>query len=325
MKALVTGAHGFIGSHLTERLLDEGWAVRALVSPWGKLDHLGAVLERPKLELTRANLTQPESLSGVCEEVDIVFHAAAKVADWGAWEGFYRTNVSGTEYLLKEAERSKVKRVVLVSSIAVHPYTGFRDADTRTLPKDGSINAYAKSKGLAEEVVANAPLETVVARPGLMPFGTRDPNFLRVVREVKRGTLPLVDGGTSVFNTAYVENLVRGLVLAGTVPAAAGRTYLIADEGAPTWRALFTELADLLGAPKPRLNLPGSVVEPLSGAVERLYAKVAPQTEPPLTRYRARLMRQDVHFSIEDAKKELGYVPEVSWQEGLRRTLQSID
>lgn len=324
MKALVTGAHGFVGSHLTERLLEEGWAVRALVSPWGKLDHLGAVLAHPKLEFARANLTQSESLKGVCKEVDVVFHAAAKVADWGAWEGFYQTNVLGTEYLLREAERSKVKRVVLVSSIAVHPYTGFREADTRTLPRDGSINAYAHSKVLAEDVATKSDLEVVVIRPGLWPFGTRDPNFLRVVREVKRGTLPLVDGGTSVFNTAYIENLVQGLVLAGTAPAAAGRTYLIADEGCPSWLELFTKLADLLDAPKPRLNLPERIVEPLSSTVERLYAKVAPRTEPPLTRYRARLMRQDVHFSIENAKRELGYVPKVSWQEGLARTLREL-
>lgn len=321
MRALVTGAHGFIGSHLTERLLEEGWAVRALVSPWGKLDNLEAVSEHPRLELRRANLTQAESLSGVCEEVEVVFHAAAKVADWGAWEGFYQTNVLGTEHLLREAERAGVRRVVLVSSIAVHPYTGFRDADTRTLPRDGSVNAYARSKVLAEEVVENADLETVIVRPGLWPFGTRDPNFVRVVREVRRGTLPLVDGGTSVLNTAYIENLVQGLFLAGTVQKAAGRVYLLADEGYPSWLELFGELANLLDAPKPRLNLPGSVVEPLSGAVERLYSKVAPQTEPPLTRYRARLMRQDVHFSIQNAKKELGYEPIVSWREGIAKCL----
>ena len=311
-----------------EKLLKEGWTVRALVSPWGALDNLGAVLEHPHFDITRANLTQSESLKGICGEVDVVFHAAAKVADWGAWEGFYQTNVLGTEGLLREAERAGVKRVVLVSSIAVHPYTGFRDADTRTLPRDDnistSINAYARSKVLAEEVVEDADLETVIVRPGLWPFGTRDPNFVRVVQEVRRGTLPLVDGGTSVLNTAYVENLVQGLFLAGAVQKAAGRVYLIADEGCPSWRELFHELADLLNAPKPRLNLPGSVVEPLSNGVERLYAKVAPRTEPPLTRYRARLMRQNVHFSIQDAKEELGYEPEVTWQEGLERVLEQL-
>ena len=236
-------------------------------------------------------------------------------------KSFYETNVLGTEFLLREAERSKVKRLVLVSSIAVHPYTGFKDADTRSLPRNTDINAYARSKVLAEDVVTEADLETVIVRPGLWPFGTRDPNFMRVVQEVKRGTLPLVDGGRAVLNTAYIENLVQGLFLAGTVPKAAGRAYLIADEGCPSWRELFSTLADLLDAPKPRLDLPGSVVEPLSRGVEGVYSRLAPQTEPPLTRYRARLMRQDVHFSIENAK-ELGYAPGVTWQEGLIRTLQ---
>ena len=324
MRALVTGAHGFIGGHLTERLLHKGWAVRALVSPWGKLNNLKAVLEHSKLEVARANLTQSESLKGICREVDVVFHAAAKVADWGAWEGFYQTNVLGTEHLLKEAERSKVKRFALVSSIAVHPYTGFREADTRILPRDGSINAYARSKVLAEDLVMRSNLEWVIVRPGLWPFGMRDPNFSRIIQEVKRGTLPLVDGGRAILNTAYVENLVQGLLLAGTVSNAAGKAYLIADEGCPTWRDLFHELADLLNAPRPRLTLPSSVVEPLSGTVEKFYAKVAPQTEPPLTRYRARLMRRDVHFSIENARRELGYEPGVTWREGLRRVLEEI-
>ena len=321
----MTGAHGSIGSHLTERLLSEGWRVRALVSPWGKLDNLSAVLDHSKLEVHRANLTQQGSLKGVCKDIDIVFHAAAKVADWGAWGSFYETNVLGTEFLLREAERSEVKRLVLVSSIAVHPYTGFKDADTRSLPRNADINAYARSKVLAENVVMKSDIETVIVRPGLWPFGTRDPNFARVVQEVKRGTLPLVDGGRAVLNTAYVENLVQGLLLAGTVPKAAGRAYLMADEGCPSWRELFSTLADLLDAPKPRLNLPGSVVEPLSGGVERAYSRLAPNTEPPLTRYRARLMRQDVHFSIYNAKEELGYAPGVTWQEGLRRTLQGTD
>ena len=197
----MTGAHGSIGSHLTERLLSEGWRVRALVSPWGKLGNLSAVLSHPKLEVHRANLTQQGSLKGVCKDVDLIFHAAAKVADWGEWQSFYETNVLGTEFLLREAERSEVKRLVLVSSIAVHPYTGLKDADTRSLPRTGDINAYARSKVLAEDIVMKSDIETVIVRPGLWPFGMRDPNFARVVQEVKRGTLPLVDGGAGRFST----------------------------------------------------------------------------------------------------------------------------
>ena len=322
MKVLVTGAHGFIGSHLVDKLLAEGASVRALVSPWGQLDNLAGVLGR--LELVRADITQPESLVGVCDGVELVYHAAARVADYGPEKAFWQANVKGTENLLREAERAGVKRLVLVSSVAVHRYSGFRDADPRVQPRDGMINAYAHSKVAAEDVLKRAGLETVIVRPGLWPFGPRDPNFRRVVEALKKGMFPLVDGGKAVLNTAYSENLVSGLWLAGTVPQAAGRTYVLADAGTPSWKDVFSELAHLLHAPEPRLSLPGSLTEPLGEAVERAYA-LAGSREPPLTRYRGALMRRDVHFSTAAAAHELGYCPEVSWQEGLARTVTALN
>ena len=78
MRVLVTGAHGFVGSHLTEKLVAEGASVRALVSPWGKLNNLHRV--QSQLELVRADLTEPERLRGVCQDIDLVYHAAARVA-----------------------------------------------------------------------------------------------------------------------------------------------------------------------------------------------------------------------------------------------------
>lgn len=320
MKVLVTGAHGFIGSHLVEKLVAEGASVRALVSPWGKLDNLRGVQNR--IEVVRADLTEPESLQGVCRGVELVYHAAARVADYGPAKPFFRTNVGGTENVWREAERAGVGRGVLVSSVAVHRYTGFRDADPRALPLDGDLNAYARSKVEAEKRVRSSGLETVVVRPGLWPFGPRDPNFKQVARALKGGLFPLVDGGRAVINTAYAENLITGLWLAGTVPGAAGRTYLVADDGKPSWRELFTELARLLRAPPPRLSLPGWLSEPLGRGVEQAYGAVA--AEPPLTRYRGTLMRRDVHLSTAAAEAELEYHPAVTWQEGLARTVAAL-
>ena len=134
-----------------------------------------------------------------------------------------------------------------------------------------------------------------------------------------------MDGGRAVVNTAYVENLVDGLWRAGTVPRAAGNAYVIADAGAPSWKEVFSELAQILSAPAPHLSLPGWFVEPLSETVERAYALAAPEAEPPLTRYRGALMRRDVHFSLSAAQRDLGYTPTVSWQEGLERTVESLD
>ena len=326
VRALVTGAHGFIGSHLFERLLGAGFGVRALVSPWGSLKNLEAV---QGLELLRADITNEDRLKGVCDGVDVVFHAAARVADWGPWEAFHKTNVLGTQNLLRKAERAGVRRFVLVSSVAVFPYTGFRNADARLLTREaGGVRggaAYARSKIAAEDRVMGAGreggLEGVIVRPGLLPFGPRDANLERVVGALKRGLLPLVNGGRAVMNTAYVENLVEGLLLAGTVPEAAGKSYVIADAGGVSWRDFFGTLAELLDVPKPRLSLAGALPSAAARPVETLWAALAPESEPPLTRYRAELMRRDVHFSLQHAFDELEYRPQVTWREGLARTV----
>lgn len=323
MTVAVTGAHGFIGSHLVERLLQAQYPVRAVVSPWGKLDNLVAV--REAIELVRADITRPESLTGAFDGVEVVVHAAARVAEWGPWEPFYRTNVLGTQYVLQEAERAGVRRLVLVSSVAVHRYRGYRHADPRVAPRDGNLNAYARSKVMAEQLVERASgLEPVIVRPGLWPFGPRDPTLPRLVRALRRGVFPLVAGGEAVLNTAYVGNLVEGLLLALTVPAAAGRLYLIADAGAPSWREVLTELARLLGLAPRWLSLSGPLAAALGAAVEGVWAVVRPGQAPPLSRYAAALMRYDLHFSIAAAEQELGYRPRLSWQEGLQLTVRGM-
>jgi nucleoside-diphosphate-sugar epimerase len=306
MKVAVTGAHGFIGSHLVERLLAAGHQVRALVSPWGVLDNLAAVMG--ETELVRADITSTESLTGAFDGVEVVVHAAARVAEWGPWEPFYQANVLGTEFVLREAERAGVRRLVLVSSVAVHRYRGYRDADPRTAPRDGDLNAYARSKVIAELLIERAKgLEPVIVRPGLWPFGPRDPILSRLMR--------------AVINTAYVGNLAEGLLLAATVPAAANRLYLIADEGAPTWREVFAELAQLLGVTPRWLMVPGWAAALLGHTVEGVWTAVRPNQAPPISRYAAALMRRDLHFSLAAAKQELGYQPPISWQQGLQQSV----
>jgi nucleoside-diphosphate-sugar epimerase len=325
---LVTGAHGFIGSHLVDELLAAGHRVRALVSPWGVLDRLADAQGSSGLEIVRADVTAPDSLSGVCEGIEAVVHAAARVADWGRWAEFERVNVGGTKALLAEAGRAGVRRFVLVSSVAVHRYRGFREADPRTTPRAtprewGSL-PYGRSKILAEDAVLGSALEGVVVRPGLWPFGPRDRIFARLADMVRRGALPLVDGGRAVVNTAYVGNLVRGLRLAVERPEAPGKVYVIADAGAPSWKELIDELARLTGGPAPRRSLPGALAVPAGALVETVWRLLAPTKEPPLTRYRAGLMRRDVHFSIEAARRELGYEPAVTWRDGLAASVAAL-
>ncbi|HET8986821.1 MAG TPA: NAD-dependent epimerase/dehydratase family protein [Trueperaceae bacterium] len=325
MKVLVTGAHGFLGSHVTERLLESGDSVVALVSPWGEVHNLAAALDHPGLSTIRADLTDQDAIGGVCDGVDAVVHAAARVSDWGPWEAFYRTNVLATDHLLEEAVKAGVGRFVFISSVAVHTYRGFRDADTRTLPRDNLANGYAYSKILAEDAVTlRKAIEGVILRPGLWPFGWRDATFQRVERALERGALPLMKRGESVLNTCYAENFADGVRLALRVPEAAGRTYVIADDGMPSWRELFDELARLVGTAPPRLNVPRRPARAIATGVEATWSALFPRVEPPLTRYRAALMAHDVHFSTAHASEELGYVPLVGWREGMRRSVEAL-
>lgn len=322
MRVLVTGAHGFLGSHITRALLAKGHAVRALVTPWGETHNIRAQLDDPAMELVRADLTDPATLDGLCTDVQAVVHAAARVADWGPWQAFEKTNVEGTRALLHEAVRAGAGRFVFISSVAVHRYTGFRNADTRTLPRNNLDSPYAYSKILAEDLLlAEVRLEPVIVRPGLWPFGQYDATFERVAHALLRGTLPLVRGGEAVLNTAYAPNFAAGVELAVSRPEAAGNVYVLADEGMPTWRELFAELSQQLGKRPPLLSLPGRPTTAVASGVEATWSAFFPHMEPPITRYRAGLMTHDVHFSIEHAREELGYQPKDSWRAALRITV----
>lgn len=325
MRVVVSGAHGFLGSHLCERFLADGWRVRGLVSPWGRLDNLSRLPGRDRLEVVRADLTEPATLRGCCDGAAVAVHAAARVADFGPWESFRRTNVEGTANLLREAERSETERFVLVSSVAVFRYRGFVDADARSLIRDNYEQNYARSKIEAEDVVmsGDGPAPTIV-RPGLWPFGPRDPTFARICTALRRGLLPLVGDGSAVLNTAYAENFAAGTVLAATTPAAAGRSYVIADEGRPSWNELFAALARLLGVAPPRIHLPQTPVRLAARSLEALWRRFDPDAEPPLTSYRAGLTVHDVHFDLGHARRELGFVAPIDWHEGLRRSVAAL-
>jgi nucleoside-diphosphate-sugar epimerase len=326
VRTLVTGGHGFIGSHLVDVLLARGHEVRALASPWGKLDNLEKARSHDRCEVVHADIREPGQLAPAMEGIEVVFHSAARVADWGPWPLFDATNVVGTKNVIDAAVTAGCRRLVHVSSVAVHRYSGFRDADPRQTRRAVELGNYGRSKRIAEELVEAARrrgLETVIARPGLWPFGPRDPQFHKLAGALRKGGPILVRGGESVINTAYAENLAEGLCLCGEIENAKDRIYLIADEGAPSWKELLLHLCKLLGVPLPRASVPGFVSRFVGSSTELFYALAFPRTEPPLTQYRGQVMVADVHFSSAAAHEELGFSPTIDWREGLRRTVES--
>lgn len=309
MKLVVTGAHGFLGSHVVDAARSAGADVVAMISPWGRPDRLASHAHDPAVRLARADVTDPATLSGVFEGADAVVHAAARVADHGPWRAFHRVNVEGTANVVRAAARSGAGRVVLVSSVAVWRYRGILGDDPRRRPRDQHVLPYGRSKLLAEDVLRAEAPEPVVVRPALWPYGTRDPNLARVAGALRRGLLPLVDGGGARLQTVDATLLARTLVACANDPVAVGRAYLVADAGTPTWRELFGEIAGLLDVPAPRLSLPGGPLEAVAPAVEAAWATLRLPGEPPLTRYRAGLMRNDVVLDASAVADELNVRP----------------
>lgn len=309
MKIAVTGAHGFLGSHVVDAARAAGHEVSALVSPWGDPWRLAHHAEDPAVVVVRADVSDPEQLRGTLEGTGAVVHAAARVRDYGPWRTFYRVNVGGTVNVCTEAQRAGTPRVVLLSSIAVWRYLGVRGDDPRTRPRDQNVLPYGRSKRLAEDATTALAREPVLVRPALWPYGRRDANLTRIVRGLRTGMLPLVDGGRARLQTVDAVYLARVIIACCTVPVAAGRSYLVADEGTLSWREAFAELATVANLPPPRRSLPGALLEAVAPAVEAGWPALRLPGEPPLTRYRAGLMRRDMVFDASAVPRELGLRP----------------
>lgn len=318
MRVLVTGATGFTGGWLARHLAGAGDEVRALVRPvsQGRAD----VLRESGAQIAIGDLGDTRSLMAACRDVEVVYHIAATYRTAGQPATAYReVNVDGTRRLLDAAEATGVRRVVHCSTGGVHGHIQDPPATEEAPLAPGDVYQETKLEG---ELLARArgdasPLEVVVARP-IGIYGPGDTRFRRLFRGIARGRFPMLGAGGVYYHLTYVEDLVRGFRLCGTVPAAAGRTYLLAGPRYTTLRELVALIAAELEVSPPRLALPVWPVW-LAGALCELVC-VPLRIEPPLYRRRVEFFTKSRAFDASRARRELAFDPRVDLEEGIHRT-----
>jgi 2-alkyl-3-oxoalkanoate reductase len=320
----ITGGTGLVGSHAVEEALTRGHRVRALV----RASSDTSWLDRWGVEKVPGDLADADALRKGVEGANWVFNCAAKVGDWGTLEEFRKLNVDAFRLLLDAASDAKVERFVHVSSLGVYEARDHFGTDEETPPASHSLDAYTRSKTEAEHLalgyVKEKGLPLAIVRPGFI-YGPRDRTVLpKLLRSLQRGVFAYFGSGNQVLNCIYVKNLVHGIFLAAEVPGAVGETFNLTDGERVTKRQFVGRVAELAGLKPPRRKIPLWLARTLAVLLERR-ARRKKATEPPLVnKARYKFLGLNLDFSIEKARRVLGYQPPYTTEEGLVASMAEL-
>lgn len=316
--ALVTGATGLVGSHVVERLLGDGWQVRALVRDPARAGWLEAI----GVALAAGDTLDPATLSAATTGCDVVFHTAAAVTSDGGWEAFRRPNVDGTRNIVDATARAGA-RLVHVSSVAVYgararyAAPGGRTSEDTPLAPIGERAWYARSKRESEQVVLDAHaagrLWATAVRPDVV-YGERDRQFVpRIARLLRFGIAPVIGGGRTTLAVVHASNVADGMVRAAAHDAAGGRAYNLANDFDVTVAEFFRLAGEGLGRRLRLVSIPASAAR----VVMRAAARVAPARLRSSVRQSVDFLSRDNPFTSERARRELGWDPRVHPRDGV--------
>jgi nucleoside-diphosphate-sugar epimerase len=317
VKAAVTGAAGFLGTHLVRGLEARGARVLPLVravegrSPAGARA-LADVLEAPAL----------------LEGTDVVVHAAAVRHRHGIDAATYRaSNVDLVERLLRASADARVRRLVLVSSVGVYgfpsrlPVRELHPYAPRTLYAATKVEAEMRARRAARDL----GVELCIVRPTII-YGPGDRNGMldKMASMIRTSTYRIVGSGDNVLHHTYVDDVVEGVWLAATHPAAAGDHFILAGPETTTLRALSELVAQAVGRPLPRRHVPAGIARAVATMVDvAAYRGVAfVSREPPVNHEKLDVMTLSLYFDGAKALTTLGFCPRVGYEEGVMRTLQ---
>jgi 2-alkyl-3-oxoalkanoate reductase len=319
--ALVTGATGLVGSHIVDRLIADGWSVRALVrSP----ERARAVLP-DAVELIPGDVLDQASFARAAAGCHVLFHTAANITSRGGWETYRVTNVEGTRNAITAAERSGT-RLLQLSSVAVYGPSARYDAAKRGEKTDedtvlGPLRDtayYPRSKRESEAMVLDAHAQGRIWATAVRPtviYGRRDRQFVpRIALVIQRGAIPLLRGGQSTMSVVHAANVAEGAILAATSDIAGGKAYNLAHDYDVTVRRFFELAGEGLDKRPLLIPMPLSVAKGAMRAAQWIARRVGFSI---VSKSAVDFLAESNPFSSERARAELGWKPSVRPQVGV--------
>jgi nucleoside-diphosphate-sugar epimerase len=324
MQTLVTGATGFLGSHIADRLIKRGDSVRALVRPTSDTSYL----ESREAELVVGDITEPETLAAALAGVDVVYHTAAHVSDWGPWGDFKQITVEGTRNMLRAAANAGVGRFLHVSSDNVYRFDDLArgvDESARLETHFGPLDYYRRAKTAADRIARRAHergrVPVTVVRPGLI-LGERDAAMLPgLIAFLKTSTAAYMGNARNRLPCIYAGDVADLCIRAATTPEALGETYNALNEEHVTQREFFDAACEMAGVDTPRRTIPLRVLYAIAAGMEAVARLRGWSHHPDLTRLAVNLMGLDYIEDNSKARAELGWRAKVGMREAVSRSV----
>jgi len=319
MRVALTGASGYTGGHVLSALRARGDAVAALVRPAS----VTAQLRASGAELVEGDLADAGALARLVARADAVLHVAAVFRTAGHPDRHYRdVNVEGTRRLLEAAVAAGVRRFVHTSTVGIYGDVRRPPADETAPPAPSDVyqETKAEADALALSFQRERGLPVAVVRPGAI-YGPGEQRLLKLFRAIARGRYAIVGSGRPFYHPVYVDDLVAGMLLALERPEAVGEGFILAGPRYVSQRELAEVIARATGGRVLPFRLPAAPLQWAGSLCEALCVPLG--VEPPIHRRRVDFWTKSRAFSIDKARRLLGYAPRVDLEEGVARTVAS--
>ncbi|MBW2655050.1 MAG: NAD-dependent epimerase/dehydratase family protein [Deltaproteobacteria bacterium] len=319
---LVTGGGGFLGKAIVKKLVKKNLSVTSFSR------NFYPELEKMGVRQIQGDLADKNAVVAAFQQIDAVFHVAAKPGIWGRFEDFFQANVTGTEHVIFACRENNIKQLIYTSS----PSVIFDENDMENVDESAPypkkyLAPYPETKAMAEKLVKSAAkkgLSTIIIRPHLI-WGPEDnhmvPGIINRAHKLKR-----VGQKNDRVDTIYVDNAADVHILSSEklleTPSLSGNVYFVSqDEPVSKWK-MANAFLDAAGLPPISGHVSAKTAYIAGLIFEFVYTLFNIKKEPPITRFAAKELATSHWFNISRAKKDLGYTPKISTKEGLQKLKQ---